>query len=274
MLLDHEFNRHLIRPALLLIMVSVAANVLLPAGSHAQGQTANASRTPLQGEVQHDESLPSLPEDYQVGSHVDPDQLTALTANNLWYQIPNWFAGAWHSDSLTITHIEDCKSGRGEDVRAVRKEVSDVIHGHQRDKTGQIWEYLEVPKVEKMVVEKGICYLRTSREDILQSDPSAIVLKVLDTQLTVDKKQKVVDSQQVQQISTCQPLEDGLAQIAGSLKNFDASGDPLQIQTVEKVLKRTAPYQEVDVLGDRNLKPLFVEFLKKTGRQDLVPDGM
>lgn len=274
MLKEQRLHYHLIAPKLVFILFASVGVILMAGASWAQDQAINEVDTKtLQGGVQHDEQLPSLPDDYQVGKRFDPAQLTALTPNNLWYPIPDWFGGKWHSESMTITSVQDCTSGKSEKVHLIRKEVADTTHGQQRDKTGQIWDFLKIPRVIKVAVDGGTCYLTCSSEDILQSDSSAVVFKALTSQITIDKSKRVISSEQVQQISRTRPLDEGLIQIEGSLKNFTADGDPAQIQTVEKVVQKTAPYQEIDTDGDLNLKQLFIEFLKKTGRQELLPPG-
>jgi len=69
------------------------------------------------------------------------------------------------------------------------------------------------------------------------------------------------------------PLEDGLVRLEASLKNFNADGDPQQVQKAEKIIKRTAPFENIDSKDGLNLKQLFVEYLKKSGKSDLVPDS-
>jgi hypothetical protein len=274
MLKYYKIHKHLNLPAILFVLLALITGICIPAVCRAQDQSVNNTiRKPLEGGVELDEKLPSLPDDYQVGGRVDLEQLTALTPNNLWYPIPNWFGGKWHSESMTVTRVQDCDSGKTEKVNVVRKEIADVDHGQQRDKTGQIWEFIQIPRVVKVVVDAGTCYLTCSRQDIIQSDPSGVVFKALTSQITVDKKQKVVASEQVQQISRSRLIDEGMVQVEGTLKNFSATGDPEQIQTVEKVIHRTAPYQDIDTRDGLNLKQLFIEFLKKTGRENLVPTG-
>jgi len=264
-----------IKTLVCLVSCALIAVVALPALSQDQDQSATTSSgKPIKGHVEHDEKLPSLPGEFQVGTHVDPVQLTALTPDNIWFPLPKWFAGKWHGQSMTVTSVQDCKSGRSEKVNVVRKEIVDVVHGHQRDKTGQVWEYMRIPRVQKLIVDKGTAYLRVVREDVVRSDESMLVLKLLENQLTMDKDQNIVESEQVQQISSYQPMEDGVVQLEASLKNFDAGGNPQQIQGCEKVVQRIAPYEDLDKDGELDLKQLFAEFMKKTGRQDLLPAGM
>ena len=56
-----------------------------------------------------------------------------------------------------------------------------------------------------------------------------------------------------------------------SLKNFDADGAPEQVQKAEKVITRIAPYESVDTKDGLDLKKLFVEYLKRENKSDLIP---
>jgi hypothetical protein len=182
-------------------------------------------------------------------------------------------AGQLHSESATITSVHDYKSGETEKVHVVRKEIADVVYGSQTDKTGQIWEYIKIPRIQKVAVDGGTCYLRALREDVLNSDDTSVGLKILSNQLTVNKKDKITASEQVQQINNYQQLEDGVIQMESSLKNFDGDGNPEQLQHGQKIIKKIGPYQQRDTDGNLDLKKLFIEFMTKTGRADLLPSG-
>ena len=258
-----------------LLKVSLAlyvVSLLTPICSNAQDQTGGSNGTfTLQAEVSHDARLPAVPTNLRAGKRFDPDQLKGLTPNNNWYQLPNWLVGRWHGDTVTVTSMQDCRTGRGEREHIERREVVDTIYGHQRDRNGGTWQYLEVPRVVKMSVDNGVCYLRCLREDVLQSNDSSLVLKLLNNQITLGRGNRIVESDQVQQFLTTLPVEAGLVQTESSLKNFDANGNPLQIETIQKVLQRVGPYEEQNTMDDLNLKQLFVEFLMKIGRPDLLP---
>ncbi len=259
-----RFNTH-VQVFLCAIFISIAA---------APAQETNTLRikAPLRAEINHDESLPSLPDQYQVGNQFDEAKLQNLTPDNIWFPIPNWLAGGWHSETKTVDYVQDCKTGASTSPHTVVKEVSDAIHGHQRDKTGQIWEFIEIPHMRKVELTHGVAYLRALREEVIETDPSQVILKVLTNQITVDgKKQEIAASNQVQQIGTYIPLDDGLVQLDASVRNFDGDGAAIQMQRNALLMKRSKPYSDMDTLHGLDLKKLFAEFLNKTGRQDLVP---
>jgi hypothetical protein len=55
------------------------------------------------------------------------------------------------------------------------------------------------------------------------------------------------------------------------LKSFDDNGNANMPQRQSMLLKRTSPFENIDTLDGLDLKKLFVEFLKKSGRQELLP---
>lgn len=79
--------------------------------------------TTLQAEVNHDETLPRVPEQYQIGNQLDTAKLQAQTPDNAWFPIPNWLAGSWHSETKLIDYVQDCKTGATMSPHVVVKEV-------------------------------------------------------------------------------------------------------------------------------------------------------
>ncbi len=240
-------------------------------GTAAPSKLSLQQNQPLQGQVHHEEKLPPIAPQYNVGNTLDPSELTALTPNNRWFQIPDWFAGKWHTDEQTILFLHEYATGMTINRPTPMKEVGDVTYGRQKDKTGHIWQFIKVPQTQKEEVSRGIAYLTSSAEDVIQVDASKIVLTMRYESITVNNKNKITDVKQIETINTYTPLDDGLIKLTASLKSFDAEGNAQVLQTGEKLLTKIAPYQTMDKDGDLDLKSMFVEFLKKSDQADLVP---
>ncbi|HEY9677580.1 MAG TPA: hypothetical protein V6C76_06200 [Drouetiella sp.] len=256
-------------------ITAVLTCLLTFAPVEAQGDTPLdiKPKVPLQAGIKHDETLPALPDQYQIGSSLDDVQLQPMVADNVWFPIPDWMAGSWHTENKTVDFVQDFTTGVTASPHVVVKESQDSIHGHQRDKSGRIWEYVEIPRVRKIGLANGSAYLRALREDVIVSDPNEVMLKFLTNQVTVGgKKQSILDSKQIQQFITYMPLEDGVIKINASLKNFDESGAPQQLQKSEALMNRTKPYENMDTLNGHDLKKLFADYLQKTGHADLIPN--
>jgi len=225
---------------------------------------------PLQGEVQHDETLPPIAPQYSVGNTLDPGQLTSQTPNNRWFPIPAWFAGTWHSDEQTVLQLHDYDSELTVTRPYAMKEISDTTYGMQRDKTGQVWHFIKVPKTMKQTVSQGTAYLTSSQEEPIEYDSNRVVIKFRYEQLIVSGKNVIESVKQVQSINVYTPMEDGLVSLHASLKSFDADGNPKILQEGAKMLKRTAKYADMNTDGDLNLKAMFAEYLKNSDQANLI----
>jgi len=229
-------------------------------------------RTPLEGKVSHDESLPPLGEQYSVGKKFDPSSLSALTPDNVWIPVPEWFAGKFHSDSQNVVLMYFYKTGQSEPP-FVMKEVSEVTSSQQRSKDGQYWQYVKIPRTQVQEIEEGKAYLRAVREDLISESDTKLILKYNYFEIKVNDEGRILSTKQIQSINTYTQLDDDLVMLRSSLKSFDGDGQPVILQHGEKILKRVAPYHEIDEADGQNLKQLFTEYLKKTGHEDLIPVG-
>jgi hypothetical protein len=255
-----------------LLLLSITGANAQGAAETRQAQASLQSPTPLHGGVNLDETLPPVPQEFQVGTQISDAQLAPQTPDNMWFPIPNWLAGKWHSETKLIDYIQDCKTGASQSPHAVVKEVDSATHGHQRDRTGRIWEFIQIPQMRKIGLAHGNAYVRAVRKDVIVSDPAEVTLKILSNQITVnDKDQQIVASNQVQQIGTYTQLEDGLVNLSASLRNFDNDGAPIQMQKQTLTMRRSEPYEEIDTLDGLDLKKLFAEYLTKTGHPELIP---
>jgi hypothetical protein len=238
----------------------------LPAGSSA------SARTPLEGKVSHDETMPPLGEEYSVGKKFDPSSLSAQTPDNVWIPVPEWFAGKFHSDSQNVVLMYFYKTGRSAPP-FVMKEVSDLTSSQQRSKDGQYWQYVKIPRTQVEEIEEGKAYLRAVREDLISESDTKLILKYNYCEIKVNDGGRILSTKQIQSINTYTQLDDDLVMLRSSLKSFDGDGQPVILQHGEKILKRIAPYHEIDESDGQNLKQLFTEYLKKTGHEDLIPVG-
>jgi hypothetical protein len=248
----------------------------ISAASFAQDATPPASGksgpppTPLEGKVSHDESLPPLSEDLSVGKKFDPTTLTALTPDNIWIPIPEWYTGKFHTDQQKVVLMYYYKTG----VTAapfVMKEVSTLTSAQQRSKDGQYWQYVKIPRTQVQEISEGKAYLRAVREDLISESDDKLILKYNYFEIKVNPEGEIISTKQIQSINTYTQLDDGLVMLHSSLKSFDGDGQPNIIQHGEKILKRIEPFKEIDELDGQNLKQLFAEYLKKTGHEDLIP---
>ncbi|PWU03438.1 MAG: hypothetical protein C5B53_00515 [Candidatus Melainabacteria bacterium] len=230
-------------------------------------------KPPLEGRVeeQQEESLPAIEDKFRSGTTFDEAKLTALTPDNIWIQTPEWFGGKWHSETESISYMYDYKTGMASPAEHIMKAVANTTYGMQRSKDGQLWTFVKLPRIAKTETEFGYAYLYALREDLLKYTDTKLVIKFFYYEIRTDSNNTILGVERVSSINTYTQLDEGLVRLKASMKSFDEEGQPKLLQFSEKVLKQTAPYEEVDEYSGLNLKQLFVEFLKKSGKEDQIP---
>ncbi len=257
-----------------LFLLILEAGSSCPAPAQTASQSArlrvNASK-PLEGQVQLDERLPPTSPDLGVGNRLDSQELESLTPGNVWHIIPKWMAGKWHSDEEIISHIHNFRTGGDIGFSKHQKAVRDQSYGEQHDKRGQIWSFDGVPTTSKAEIVFGMSYFVTSLFDRLQPFDSSFVSKSRFNEIQVNKNGTIIRTLQCEQLSTYKQIDDGLMTKHAVEKVFDNFGNPMLVQEGDLIWKRIAPYENIDSKGDLDLKKLFVEFLKQTGQETLIP---
>jgi hypothetical protein len=244
----------------------------------ARAQSASQSNSsgltvskPLEGQVQLDEKLPPASPNFGVGNKLDSKYLESQTPGNVWHIIPKWMAGKWHSDEEVVSHVHDFHTGEDVQLSIHQKAVSDESYGDQRDKSGQIWSFDGVPNTSKTETANGMTYFVTSKFDRGLPCEANYASKSRFDEIQVNKKGKIARIAQIEQLSTFEQIDDGMMKNHAVAKVFDALGNPVLLQEGDVLWKRSAPYQNKDQKGDLDLKKLFVEFLRQTGQEALLP---
>jgi len=259
---------HVLFPLLLVAHSAYAAPA--ETASQSDSSSVNGSK-PLQGQVQLDEQLPPASPNFGVGNKLDSQELESLTPGNIWHMIPKWMAGKWHSDEEITSFTHDYRTGKDIKLSRHYKSVKDVNHGEQRDKNGQIWSFGDVPSTSKIETADGMTYCVISQlERGLPNEPTYVSKSRFD-EIQLNKKGKILRSAQCEALQTFEQIDDGMLNAHSVLKVFDKLGNPMLLEETDYILKRTAPYQDVDKKGELDLKKLFVEFLKQTGQEALIP---
>jgi hypothetical protein len=256
--------------------VSAQSSLILLSPEKATCDNNQISIKPLEGGVKINDTLPAIAPEYQIGKTLCTDQLESLTPNNQWYAIPSWFAGKWHQGEETTLSSHDYQSGDTAYGLGTTKAQVDVIRGQQKDKTGQIWDFIGTPTVTKAAIDGGIRYSNIVAFEPGQADDWQVVLKCRYDQIAADRQLKIFAASQLEEVSIKIPILSEKRDMIldhSSIKSFDAEGHPQSLQEDVVVWTKTAPYRDIDQVGTLNYKLLFVEFLKKIGREDLIPDN-
>jgi hypothetical protein len=245
----------------------------------AQGEpTANASAADaetsrlLQGGVRHKEYLDPVPSALMAGAKFDEETMPKLTPINNWIPVPAWLAGTWQFKSENVTAMEDYTGADYKKPPYTIRNEGQKIFGQQKDKSGQIWHYLNAPYSYVAKLDHGrLGYERVTRLLVtVSSDYSALALKLTGTDTQV-KNQRVTFTSQSEQFSRYTQAGKDAIRLDGSARYFDMQGKATGQQTSYMMPQLSKPFEVIDEQDGKNLKQSFVDFLKSHGKADLVP---
>jgi hypothetical protein len=230
-----------------------------------------AGKTPLQGGIQHSDELAPLPQNLQTGSIYDEKSI-AKTADEIgWYEIPDWLAGKWLREEETIlsTYFFESKVQQNEPRTIAEREVADF--GFQRDKLGHVWHCrLAAKGVSDCGSYLAIAFVQT--QEPLHVADDLVVIRDVFIEVQVNKETNVIlHSSQAESITRYRPVRDGLIKTLMSVKVFKEDGTPYTIQKNTAFDKRLQPFKITEVFNGKNLHQNFVDFLRATGKESLLP---
>jgi hypothetical protein len=219
----------------------------------------------LVGEIDHSETLQPLDPSLTVGEVFAPSKLPSIDAlpANKWYRIPAWLAGTWHKDSQTDYYRYTYKTNTTDTTTRTEPAKATGTWGTQQDDKGTIWQFDPAPFTA--TVDSGddfvVQMVRTS-EPIDVSD-RRFVRRSIDTQIRVSKADGVIKSvESGEQITTYRPEGDGLIKRETSAKVFDPQGQPVLLGKSFAYENRVSPFVPQDVYKGKDMKKLFLDFLK------------
>lgn len=228
---------------------------------------------PLQGRIEHVERLPSVGTLLKPGVHFDETTIQRVQPGNNWSRIPDWLAGTWSSTEETAVYREDYRTGKKSSSPYTFGAKSKFSYGKQQDRQGQIWHYLGVPYNSDTEFDEVHEYHRVSLKEILESDDDKVVVRARVTVIRVSTwSGEISETYQQESITSYSRLKDGMLKMESSTKAFDADGRPTSLTNNVAKIRRCKPYSAVDFENGKNLKALFVDYLKGKGLTLLVPD--
>ena len=219
--------------------------------------------------------MPQLDPRLRAGTTFHEGWLQGLSPTNEWFRIPDWFAGTWSTTSKTVDQFHDFKTGLSEQPHRTISNRWQGSRGCQRDREGNIWEFKNVPSVERVETTDTIDYkLIRDYEPIMVNDAEVSRRKVV-TSISVSKgSYKILSVSQQDIIQKSVPVRAGVVRTVTSSKVFDAEGSPICLQEDQSVSARVADFSPRDYLEFTDLRKLFKEFLTAHNMIDLVPTEM
>ncbi|MBX9688918.1 MAG: hypothetical protein K2X27_19575 [Candidatus Obscuribacterales bacterium] len=231
----------------------------------------------LKGQITNQDRLSPLGAEFRVGARLDLagiKKLQALTPDNNWDRIPDWFAGDWKQETSTSYYRYDYCSG-GQDFGVdTGLALSKEHRGWQRDNAGNIWEYsyrnyIGVTECEDIW---AISYVKDT--ELLLSAGDRIVMRFLAVSVHVDKESRqILRNAQTESIQTYTPAGPGIVKVNASVKAFDQMGNPMLLNKLIAYERCLKPFRPIDSYRGKNMRVLFAEYLQSHGLGKLIPAG-
>jgi len=209
----------------------------------------------------------------RAGEVFNQQSIPRLEPNNDWYWIPPWYAGQKHADSDTILEDYDFRTGQMFQPNRVIMNRQDLFIGFQQDRNGQIWEFKRAPYSTTVEGSTFFETMLVRNRDPLQVTADKVVVRLVQTAITVDKaSQRILRTEQQEQINTYVPSAPGVMSLQTSIKSFGADGAPLLQEYSSRAVVDRAPFQPVDYYQGKDMRVLFRDFMLAHGFARLLPD--
>ncbi len=229
----------------------------------------------LRGQISNQDRLAPVEPQYRTGASLDVanvGKLKALSPNNHWDRIPDWFAGTWLKKTSTVfyryTYGLKTKNFSVETDMAISGET----RGWQKDRAGNIWEYSYQNYYTVTECEDywAVGYVKDA--EMLEVTPEKTVMRFVAIKTIVDKTDKtILQTLQTESIQTYTPYADGIVKIVSSIKAFDEDGNPLRLSKALSLEQRTKAYSPMNQYRGHDMRKLFAEYLTTQGMASLVP---
>jgi hypothetical protein len=278
---------HLILVTVLIILVMpqiaisqpAASQVVEPAASTPKpvGADSSSSKPPLQGSIEHSETLPGLSERLKPGSKYKDELLLELgtEANNDWYWIPKWYAGKRHAEEALILFRHDFNTGISSTPMQRQLERQDSVSGYQLDREGDIWDLKKTRFIQHIDSGAALAVLYVKNMTPLAISNSQLVLKYDELSITYSKRDhKILEVVQQEQINKLAPIQPGLLRADISVKSFGWDGQPQRCEQSVMFSNIVEAFHPIDYLDDKDLRPMFRDYLIAHHLENLVPEAV
>lgn len=228
----------------------------------------------LQGAAEHSESLPAEDSRFSAGTRFDASAIPKVTASNVWYWLPPWFAGVYQTENIVGVYRYDFRTGKTDVSR--RTSVNRRIEkwGWQQDRMGGVWQYDSTPyqiEVDRGA-QKEIQWVKKRVPVRIGQDIA--VLKFLSTSIIVNRQTGKIDwTVQSEFLQTYRPISPNRIELTVSAKLFDAEGRPMTLDKNIQYLERLSGFIPEDYYNGKDMRALFREFLLSRNRPDLILDN-
>ena len=242
-------------------------------------------RTPsnklLTGGVEHPEMLPAAPKFLQGGVDYDSSAAQKLEMHDTWYRLPAWLAGRWESAGALLAYTANFRNGhvsypnrplhgKGYDYAGLQ------TLGWQQDAKGEYWQFerfkgtkdLDRNLTDEKIGMQMVKLMLSYEPAIATADK--LTMKSIYTWTTVDPQtKKVVSTKLFHAIHEFRQLADNKILVDTSLKQFNEHGEAVDVQEIQLIKKRVAPYTPIAFFKGKDLKESLRQYLESHGLSEL-----
>ena len=229
-------------------------------------------RTVLKLGVEHSKSLSPLEGGLQAGSIFDDKFLNEEQDQLIWYPIPKWLAGKWRRMQETTVFSHDYASGYSdyEQRPFMSEQLADF--GVQTDNKGTVWNCnLGSRGVSDRGSYRSIA-LVMGKAPVQTTDDTIIFREVFTVANVNNTTNVILDSYLAESITRHRRMPDGSLETSMSVKIYNASGIPRQVQENVANDRLVSRFEVVDSYKGKDIKADFAKFLRKKGLAQLIPN--
>ena len=217
----------------------------------------------LTAEIEHAQELEPLSPALEAGSTFNQAAIEKrFTPTDYWYRIPNWLGGIWQRNEQnmlrqkSLTLSDKLKSSF---IAAPRLGLfkSQVVYrwGHQYDRLGQIWNYVQFPYTSQ-IQGSSFYTVQVVRSAVpIKVNEKIVILKFRDSSHRVDyRTNQILSSQQSESISMYSLYKPHVIYARFSRKEFNSDGKAKFIQESESYIPRVKSFYPQNFKDGKDLR--------------------
>ena len=225
----------------------------------------------LQGGIEHSQILEPMPQELGTGQYLQPNKLPKSSSNLIWYQIPNWLAGKWQRNYITITE----SSNENADPTGRKNLKQTYDYGIQVDNNLNIWDCIPLPRYRTIVDNNQGVYIQTYYTRIIESSGNLVTKEARAREIYFDvNSNQILKSLQYESITIITKIKDKKAKIESSTKFYSDRGQPYandkRVSILHKIGAFTPKFEGPNGI---NYRQAFYGYLNENNLLNLLPQN-
>lgn len=198
--------------------------------------------------------------------------LTHITPDNTWYNIPAWLSGRWSCEEFCQYYFKDFNTNQ-EDYEARKFPMRYTeIWGLQKDSKGDIWHFTGIAM--PIVVESGqqleSRVITTQKLRYFTTD-KVVIDREYTTVCLNQSTEKLAFHRKVKCVLAIQKISSTVIRVECSQNIYDLADKLQQTQKAYWLQAKVSDFAPISTIQSRSLFPLFAEYLAYIGKKELIP---